>query len=81
MTFSRHNIFSSNELCPPSVEAGMKTRFSLLAVSLILATLSPAQTCREVVRDSSGRVTGSSKGSGKCPGGVLVPVPPAGAKN
>jgi hypothetical protein len=46
----------SNEFRHETVEAPMKAILPLLATSLILSVVSPAQTCREVVRDSSGRV-------------------------
>ena len=39
-----------------SVPSLMKTILPLVTASLILTDLSPAQPCREVVRDSSGRV-------------------------
>jgi hypothetical protein len=70
--------------------------------SFSLAVVSPAQTCRKVVRDASGRIvqtidrqkssggtvqatttrdasgrlTGSSSGSGKCNTVTITPVPP-----
>ena len=45
----------SNEFQSENVQIRMKTTPLLAAFFLILATISPAQTCREVVRDSSGR--------------------------
>ncbi len=47
---------SLNEIRLGTVEGRMKSLLSLLAVSCFLVAHSPAQTCREVVRDASGRI-------------------------
>jgi hypothetical protein len=46
----------SNEFRHPAVYFHMKAMLLPALLSFALATASPAQTCREVVRDSSGRV-------------------------
>jgi hypothetical protein len=46
----------SNESPPRSVYTHMKAMLLPALLSFALATASPAQTCREVVRDSSGRI-------------------------
>ena len=45
-----------NEFPAILVRLLMKAIFLISAATLVLANISPAQTCREVVRDSSGRV-------------------------
>lgn len=47
----------SNEYPPLGVSFSMKTRLLSTLLSIALAALSPAQTCREVARDASGRMT------------------------
>ena len=52
----RDEIFSSKEHCAPYVESSMKAILLPAGISFLLASILPAQTCREVVRDASGHV-------------------------
>ena len=52
----REASFGSNKPPPPLVSARVKTLLLQVLLSFALASVLTAQTCREVVRDASGRI-------------------------